>query len=138
MMDLLRALYWVDEGLQNGLKAHGWQNVSRSQSLILLNIAFGVQRASVLASNLGISRQAISQMLAEMQKAKLVEMRADPDDGRAQIVVFSRESASLRDDAMKILAQIEGRLNERVGKRRLAVLREALSMDWGKALEFAD
>lgn len=73
MMDLLRALYWVDEGLQNGLRAHGRRNLSRSQSLVLLNIAFGVHRASVLATNIGISRQAISQMLAEMQKAKLIE-----------------------------------------------------------------
>lgn len=136
MMDILRALYWVDESLQNGLKAHGWPDVSRAQSLILLNIAFGVVRASAVAHNLGISRQAISQMLAEMQRSGLVEMRPDPNDRRAQIVVFSRASASLRDDAMKILDEIEDSLIERVGKRRFFALREALGMDWGPVRNF--
>ena len=131
MMDLLRGLYWVDEALQNGLRRHGWPNVSRSQSLILLNVAFGVHRASVLAQNLGISRQAISQMLSEMQKADLIEMRPDPDDRRAQIVVFSRKSAALRDDAMSILEQIETALAERLGQKRLAQMRETLARDWG-------
>ena len=137
MMDLLRGLYWVDEALQNGLRRHGWPNVSRSQSLILLNVAFGVHRASALAENLGISRQAISQMLSEMQKAGMIEMRPDPDDGRAQIVVFSSQSSALRSDAMAILEKIETTLAERLGKRRLSQMRETLARDWGEPPQIA-
>lgn len=135
MMDLLRALYWVDEALQAGLRSRGWENVSRSQSLILINVTLGVQRASALASNLGVTRQAISQMLAEMQKIGLIEMRPDPNDGRAQLVTFSRRSSKLRDDAMRILQNIEKELTSRLGRRRMAGLRDALDGEWGAVPE---
>ena len=131
MMDLLRGLYWIDEALQHGLQAHGWNNVSRSQSLILVNVASGVHRASQLANNLGISRQAISQMLAEMQNNGLLELEPDPTDRRAQRVSFSRRSSRLRDDAMHILESIETELAKRLGKRRMDALREALATSWG-------
>jgi len=131
MMDLLRAYYWFDEALQAGLKQHGWGDVTRSQSLILSNVAFGVRRASQLAKNLGVTRQAISQMLTEMERKELIAMTADPSDGRAQIVNFSTRSRGIRDDAMKILGTIEGRLADQLGKKRFDALTEALARDWG-------
>lgn len=131
MLDLLRAYYWFDEALQEGLRHKGWGNVTRSQSLILTNIAFGVRRASQLARNLGITRQAISQMLAEMERNGLVQSMSDPTDGRAQIVNFSEKSQSIRDDAMELLRKIETELADRIGKRRFKALTEALSPDWG-------
>lgn len=136
MMDLVRALYWVDESLQLAMKERGWKNMSRSQSLILINIASGVHRASTLAANLGVSRQAISQMLAEMQAAGKIDVKPDPEDRRAQRVTFSKESAAERDDAMMILSNIEQELAKRIGKRRMTALREALSMDWGEIPRF--
>ena len=131
MMDLLDAFYWVDEALQAGLREHGWDNVTRSQSLILANIAFGVRRASQLARNLGVTRQAVSQMLAEMERKGLVQCMSDPSDGRAQIVNFSEGSQGMRNDAMKLLAQIEAELAERIGQKRFKMLTEALQIDWG-------
>jgi len=136
MMDLLRALYWVDEALQGGLKAHGWKNVSRAQSLILINIASGVHRASALATNLGVTRQAISQMLADMQKSGIIEFQPDPTDKRAQRVIFSEKSATLRDDAMSILREIEWELTRRLGRKRMAALRDALAIEWGAVPEY--
>ena len=107
MMDLLRAYYWFDESLQAGLRKNGWHDITRAQSLILSNMAFGVRRASHLARNLGVSRQAVSQMLQEMERKDLVVISADPDDGRAQIVGFSPRSRGIRADALRILKEIE-------------------------------
>lgn len=134
MMDLLRAFYWFDEALQAGMRKHGWSDITRSQSLILSNVAFGVRRASVLARNLGITRQAISQMLSEMERKGLIAISADPSDGRALIVGFSATSKNIRDDAMSVLTQIEQELNTKLGKRKYAALAEALATDWGPPL----
>ena len=133
MMDLLSAFYWMDEALQTGLKQRGWGHVTRSQSLILANIAFGVRRASQLARNLGVTRQAISQMLAEMERKGLVRSMADPSDGRAQIVSFSEDSQRIRNDAMELLLQIEDELQARIGKKRVREMAAALRADWGAA-----
>ena len=138
MMDLLRAYYWFDEALQVGLRKYGWSDVTRSQSLILANIAFGVRRGADLARNLGVTRQAVSQMLAEMERKELIQFKADPSDGRAQIVSFSDSSQKLRDDAMNILAAIERHLAEQLGKDQLALLGEALRSDWGEAAAVID
>lgn len=138
MMDLLRAFYWFDEALQAGLRRHGWSDITRSQSLILSNVAFGVRRASVLARNLGVTRQAVSQMLNEMERKDLIAMSADPDDGRAQLVGFSTKSQKIRDDAMGVLAEIEDRLGAKLGRKRFAALTEALAADWGPPPSFAE
>jgi DNA-binding MarR family transcriptional regulator len=130
-MDLLRGLYWFDNALQSALKKSGFESVTRAQSLILLNIMVGERRAARLANNLGVSRQAMSQMLAEMEKRGLVTFKADEEDKRAQIVLFSEESRDIRNAALKILARLERELETRIGGRNVAALRKALTADWG-------
>lgn len=133
-MDLLKSLYWFDNALQSGLKKSGFEAVTRAQSLILLNIMVGERRAARLASNLGVSRQAMSQMLAEMEKRGLINFKADEEDKRAQIVLFSPESRDIRNAAMRILARLERELENRIGAKNVASLRKALSSDWGPSV----
>ena len=137
MMDVMRAFYWFDEGLQSALKARGWQSISRSQSIMLANIALGIKRPADLARNLGISRQAVSKMLQEMTEDNLLSVEADPSDKRAQIVNYSAESIRLRTDALDILGQLEVQLGKRIGAGSLKAFRNALQKDWGPAPEIA-
>ncbi len=130
-MDLLSAVYWFDEALQEQLSGRGWAPLTRAQSLVLMNIAMGIQRATEIAKNIGVSRQAMSQMLAEMQSRELVAIEADPTDRRAQRIVFSLTSAAIRDDAVQILTALEAELSKRIGASKFLGLREALASDWG-------
>lgn len=133
MMDLMRAFYWFDEGLQASLKQRGWQAITRSQSMMFANIAVGIQRPADLARNLGVTRQAVSKMLQEMSEQDLVVIEPDPTDKRAQLVRFSEKSARLRADALEILGQLEDQLGTAIGKRALDSMRGALEKDWGVA-----
>jgi DNA-binding MarR family transcriptional regulator len=133
-MDLLKSLYWFDNALQSGLKKSGFEAVTRAQSLILLNIMVGESRAARLANNLGVSRQAMSQMLGEMEKRGLITFKADDADKRAQIVMFSAESRDMRNAAMRILARLERELEKRIGARNVAALQKALAADWGPSV----
>ena len=135
MMDVMRAFYWFDEGLQTALNARGWQSISRSQSIMLANIALDIKRPADLARNLGISRQAVSKMLREMSDDNLICVESDPTDKRAQIVSFSPESIRLRTDALDILGQLEVQLGKRIGAGSLKAFRSALQKDWGPAPE---
>lgn len=131
MIDLLSAVYWFDEALQAGLRARGHQSVSRSQSMILANIAAGVHRPSELAKNLGVSRQAMSLALGELAARGLVEIEPDPNDGRAQRVVFSPRSVEIRRDAIAVMTSLEEELAGRIGKTRFNALCAAFESDWG-------
>lgn len=126
MLDLVRTVYWFDEQLQARLDARGWGKLSRTQSLVLVNVANGETRAARMAENLGISRQAMSQFLAEMVENKLVELVPDPADRRARIVRFAPEAKAIRDDAQKILRDLEAELEEAVGATALQGMRDGL------------
>ena len=133
MMDLMRAFYWFDEGLQSALKARGWQSMSRSQSITLANIALGIRRPADIARNLGISRQAVSNMLQDMVREGLITIEPDPSDRRASVVNFSESSSRLRADALEILGQLEATVAKRIGAGPMKSLRESLGKDWGAA-----
>lgn len=131
MMNLMSALYWFDEALQSHFQAQGRSKVSRAQSLLLANIAAGEHRAARLAKNLGVSRQAISQMLSDMEAAKMVAVSPDPDDQRARIVSFHPDADDLRQVARRVLSELENELGRRIGRKALTSLRAALAADWG-------
>ena len=131
MINLVSAMHWFDEALEAGLTARGWSSVTRVQTLVLASLATGVNRATKLARNLGVTRQAMSQTLAEMEERGLVTVSPDPDDKRARLVDFSPQSADIRDDAMMILKVVEATLASRIGQRRLDDLKDAVAADWG-------
>lgn len=131
MINLLSALYWFDDALQAALKTAGWQPVSRAQSLLLANIAAGEHRASRLARNLGVTRQAVGQMLNELVARDLIVMEPDPDDGRARIATFSPTAVPLRQAAIEVLESLEEELARRIGAQTMRGLRTALGADWG-------
>lgn len=131
MMNLMSALYWFDEALQSRLQAQGRPDISRSQSLLLANIAAGEQRAARLAKSLGVSRQAISQMLADMEASGLIQVTADEEDRRARVVRFHPDADDLRKVAREVLQDLEEELGRRIGAKALGNLRTALRMDWG-------
>jgi DNA-binding MarR family transcriptional regulator len=133
MINLLSALYWFDEALQMALEQRGFVRQSRAHSLVMMNIALGETRPTRIARNLGVTRQAASQLLAQMERLGVIEVVPDPSDRRARIVGFSAASADIRDAALEILADLEIVLGERIGADELDCLRKALAMDWGPA-----
>lgn len=136
LKDLLHAVYWFDESLQNHLEAAGWPRMSRTKSMIMINIADGVIRPSQIAANLGISRQAVHLALAELEQEGLVWLEPDPDDRRAKRVRFSDDprGTRMRDDALQTLHDVEAALQKRIGTKRYQQLRQALRTEWGGPL----
>jgi DNA-binding MarR family transcriptional regulator len=96
-----------------------------------MNIAMGETRPTRLARNLGVTRQAISQLLAQMSARGLVVTRQDLTDGRARVVEFAPRAERVRDVAIGILVQLEEVLGERIGVAQIEAMRGALESDWG-------
>ena len=132
MINLLSGVYWFDEALQAALKASGTMGVTRAQSLLIANIAAGEHRAIRLARNLGVSRQAMSQMIAELESRGILRVAEHPQDRRARVVDFSSSSEPLRTAASQVLLELEGVLKDRIGARRFEIMRAALMADWGE------
>lgn len=129
--NLAYTLYWVDESLQLTLQNAGWERMSRTKSMIMLNIIYGVTRPIQLAGNLGISRQAVHQILQEMSREGLVELVEDPNDRRAKVVVISKTATNISRDIQRAMTAIEEEVARRIGSRALQQLLSALQKDWG-------
>ncbi len=134
MRGLLRAYYWMDESLQNGLQKAGYLPRTRTQTMILINISNGVTRAAELARVLGVSRQAIQQQINELERDELVTQIPDPEDRRANRIVFSERGSRLINTALATLRQAEQALAMRLGYDAVRNLRNALTADWGEVI----
>lgn len=132
---IIRAFYWMDEGLQQNLRKAGGPEVSHAQSMVILVIGEGVRRPSQIAERLGISRQAVHQSLRELVSMGLVELVADQEDKRAKVVKLSKTGMPKHLVAADILEKLEVALGARIGKRKVKQLREALESDWGEPVE---
>ena len=135
---IVRAFYWMDEGLQLNMRRRGGPRVTHSQSLIIMAIGEGISRPSAIAERLGVSRQAIHQSLRELTSLKIVELVPDPADGRAKLARLSKKGQPIQQLALEILGELELALGERIGKRRLNNLRGALEVDWGEPVILDD
>ncbi len=131
---LLRAYYWMDESLQNGLQQAGYRPRTRTQTMILIHISNGITRAAELARALGISRQAIQQQINELEKDELITQLPDQSDKRANRIVFSEQGAALINQAMLTLRDTEQALADRVGHENLEQMRQLLTSDWGPVM----
>lgn len=138
MRGLLHCYYWCDEGLQNTLNKAGLPRLSRTKSMIMVNIADGIARPSDLARNIGVTRQAIQQTLVEMERDGLVTLEPDPSDGRAKIVRFSRRGAGIGKAAFEAMDQIEAELVRRLGADTVKSLRKILFREWGPVVHVPD
>jgi DNA-binding MarR family transcriptional regulator len=130
--DLLRANEWFEQATERSAEALGMPRMSKGQNLLLAHIGRGEHRPSRLARNLGISRQAVSVMIGDLERAGILVVQQDPDHARATIVDFHDSYAGEIALLLDIFASIEAHLGGIIGFDRLAVVKSALRMDWGE------
>lgn len=129
---LMKRMYWFQEAMQYAFEPNRMTPLTRAQSLVIGNIVAGENKASNIAHNLGVSRQAVSQTLGELESAGFVEQCTDPNDKRSRIVRLSTHFAENGDVCVRIFAALEQELERRIGKRKLANLRDSLEAEWGE------
>jgi DNA-binding MarR family transcriptional regulator len=89
-------------------------------------------RASVVAERAGLTRQAITQIVDELEAAGVVERVGDADDGRAKRIVYTAEGARAFAASRDRIAAIEARWRDELGAARWDALRGALGEVTGR------
>jgi DNA-binding MarR family transcriptional regulator len=90
------------------------------------HIDFHGTRLTDIAKRIGITKQAVGQLVAELEEMGVVELLADPDDGRAKRVRFtSRGTAAIR-HGLDVLRTIETQLSDSIGETQMRALHRAL------------
>ncbi|MVA27747.1 helix-turn-helix domain-containing protein (plasmid) [Agrobacterium vitis] len=127
----LRAIYWFDEALRASQELQGQTPVTRAQAMLLINIALGERRPTRLARTMGVTKQAVSLMLADLTAAGYIFIKPDPEDARASVIEFSPLGHIELTNIFAALEHVEDHLATVIGQDRMSVLRAALGMDWG-------
>lgn len=141
IVPLLQAFFWFDDGLQAYLRSRGWDQVTRPQSMVMLNVVVGITRPSDIARNLGISRQAVHSTIAQMIEMGMLELKDDPEDGRSKVVAITAKGQAMRMDANAAVDALTAELGKRIGAGNIANLVKAFKADWGappQALDVAE
>ncbi|MFN3258714.1 MAG: MarR family winged helix-turn-helix transcriptional regulator [Ilumatobacter sp.] len=130
-LSLLHAADWFNDALAERMAQRGFPLLNRSQALVMANLQFGPCRPSELARRLGMSRQAVQQLLRPLSGYDLVEVQPDPDDGRAVLVHPTLAAMSFGIAAAEELACIEAELRLRIGDSAVDQLHRVIALDWG-------
>lgn len=88
------------------------------------------QRATTLAAKVGISKQAIGELLADMLASGILEQVRDPNDGRARLVRFTPAGYDAMRDGLGVLTEVAAELESAVGRDTL----DRLHVDLSKVL----
>jgi DNA-binding MarR family transcriptional regulator len=92
------------------------------------HLDFDGVRLTDLAARVGVTKQAIGQLVDDLAALGMVERIADPADRRAKRIRFSRRGHAALMHGLGVLRDIEAALAATVGKRRMRELHETLRL----------
>lgn len=128
---LVRAFRWFEEGLARNPDTAHLPRLSGTQFMALASLDDGGTSIAELARRVGVTRQAMHQMIGDMEKSALVETVPSPTDRRVKLVKLSLLGRTLDEKAAAALGNLENKLRTRIGKDALDALHAHLSADWG-------
>jgi DNA-binding MarR family transcriptional regulator len=96
----------------------GLGGLRRAHTALFPHIDLEGTRLTVLAERVGVSKQAVGQLVSELEAMQVLERHPDPADGRAKLICFSRRRGRDLLSGLALLGQVEDELAERLGRRR--------------------
>lgn len=99
----------------------------QAHTALFPHIDFAGTRPTEIARRAGISKQAVGQVLDELEAAGLVERIADPEDKRARLVRFTQRGAAGIMHGLGVLERLEKRFADEIGADSMRRLHRILS-----------
>lgn len=113
--------------LDAGLKAAGFADISAAYAPIFQTIEPAGSRASDLAERAGMSKQAMGELVRHLTARGYAQVDTDPTDRRAKVVSLTEKGWEAVEVGARIIDEFDARLNEALGAKEVAHLRETLT-----------
>jgi DNA-binding MarR family transcriptional regulator len=112
--------------LRAAFAAAGLDGIQPAQSAVLVPLVAGGLHASDLADRFRVSRQAVAQAIAALERHGYVTRVPDPDDARARLIELTPRGR----EALRVMRShavgLDKRWEKTLGERRLTDLRDTL------------
>ena len=112
--------------IQRRLAAAGFDDVRFNDGVVNQHLVCGPLTIGALAERLGVTQQAASKSVADLERRGYVERTPDPDDARARLVGLTERGRAVIAAAREQRAALGTELAERLGERRVEAARRLL------------
>ena len=117
----------MDE-LHRRLHEQGYPDIRPGHGCVFRFIDDEGTRLTELAERSGYTKQAVGEVVADLETLGYVERVPDPADRRAKTIVLTRRGREALATGRRIFVDIEQRWIEEFGEERIAQLRETAEM----------
>jgi DNA-binding MarR family transcriptional regulator len=115
-----------EEAVRRVAARRGAPRLRRSHTSLLPHIDLEGTRVTDLAERLGVTKQAVSQLVDELEELGVLARVPDPDDARARRVTFTQAGRQGLLEGLTLLRELEDELRRAIGDAPMAQLRSAL------------
>ena len=114
------------EEFRERLDAAGHSSIRAGHGCVFRFIHQGGSRLTDLACSSGFTKQAVGEVVDDLEQLGYVERHPDPADRRAKVISLTESGADAQQTALAIFSDLEQRLGERYGKERIEAMRSLL------------
>ncbi|MCT7657207.1 MarR family winged helix-turn-helix transcriptional regulator [Mycobacterium deserti] len=118
---------WMVRASNERARALGHRQLRPAHARLMVFLGWDGSRITDIARAQDVSKNAVSQLVTELEDLGYVERASDPADGRAKIVRYTREGRALIADAATIAERLDAEIEAIIGARKLADLRSTLA-----------
>ena len=104
---------------------HGWYREARSSIIPYIDLEAGARQVDIVAA-MGLSKQAVQQLIQDLEAEGIVERVPDPDDGRGKIVRLMEKGLAAQIDSAAAKRKVEATLRDRLGAAEFDSLSQTL------------
>lgn len=124
---LLRTVWKMHrDQMYERLVAAGYPDVTRAQFALLRFPGVDGMRPGEAAELAGLSKQAVNDLLGELERSGYLERKPHPADGRGRVVLLTQRGRSLQHTTHQISRELEAGWAAQVGRQRIASLKQTL------------
>jgi DNA-binding MarR family transcriptional regulator len=124
---ILRSFAMVEADLLHALRAAGARGVRPGHLALFRVLDRDGAQVSELARRMGVTRQAVSQTVDQLEAQGLLVREPHPDDGRARVVRYTAAGVLAMERGVAVLLQLEAEYARRLGPGPARSLRAALT-----------
>ncbi|MEJ6404850.1 MarR family winged helix-turn-helix transcriptional regulator [Yoonia sp. 2307UL14-13] len=119
------AASWKDRFAAEMVAAgHDWYAEARSSVVPYVGIN-GTRQADIVA-RMGLSKQAVQQLIVDLERSGILRRDPDPDDGRGKIVRFTEAGLAAQRDSARVKRKVEAEIRTKLGDADFERLMEIL------------
>ena len=121
-----RAARLYSETAMEKVLLYGHEGLTLYHTALISNLDVEGTRITVLADRAGITKQAMGQLVNDLEKRGYVQREQDPDDKRATLIKFTDLGWKFLQDAFEIKKDIEAEYATILGDDGMQTLRDLL------------